>query len=329
MNNRIDYIDEIRGFAILLVVVGHLIQFNGFPLTNPVLEFIYSFHMPLFFAVSGYITQKVTRIYNIKEYVLFIKKKFISLIIPMLIWLLVVNHFFFVEKWQIITLQEIINSIKSPGLWFLKMLFIILCFYGIFNWLTNILKVKKILNITISLLPVALLTLTSVYVKLEGTNLIMFSYAFYLGVMISKYSSIEGLCSKDFLCAITACIFMLLSTQWDIKGNYIDDIYKLIISTSAFIICLNIFKKGRFNKRTKNALQTFGINSLAIYIIQFYLCHIDITKNVCNLLKIPSIILFIISIVLAIFICYKCIFIAKIIATNKYMSFLLLGKKLN
>lgn len=26
---RLDYIDEIRGIAILLVVVGHIIQFNG------------------------------------------------------------------------------------------------------------------------------------------------------------------------------------------------------------------------------------------------------------------------------------------------------------
>ena len=66
---RLDYIDEIRGIAILLVVVGHIIQFNGISKNNSVFEFIYSFHMPLFFAISGYITQKVTNITNTKQYI--------------------------------------------------------------------------------------------------------------------------------------------------------------------------------------------------------------------------------------------------------------------
>ena len=71
---RIDYIDEMRGLAILFVVIGHIIQFNGIPTTNPVFEFIYSFHMPLFFSISGYITQKVTQINNISQYLLFVRK---------------------------------------------------------------------------------------------------------------------------------------------------------------------------------------------------------------------------------------------------------------
>ncbi|MFK2101644.1 acyltransferase family protein [Bacteroides fragilis] len=49
MQQRIEYVDYMRGIAIILVVIGHLIQFNGFPTSNPVFEFIYSFHMPLFF----------------------------------------------------------------------------------------------------------------------------------------------------------------------------------------------------------------------------------------------------------------------------------------
>lgn len=326
---RIDYIDEIRGLAILLVVVGHLIQFNGFSVNNPIFEFIYSFHMPLFFAISGYITQRLTTICTLNEYLGFIKKKFISLIIPLLVWSLIVNHFFFVEQWEVVTWQNILDCIASPGLWFLKMLFIILCFYGIFNWLTNVLKIKGIFKIIISLIPIALFTFASVYIKLEGINLIMFSYAFYLGVVISKYSNIEKLCSNDLWVAVIACVFMMLSTQWNFGGDYMDDLYKVIISTCAFILCLNIFRKGQFNIRIKHALQALGINSLAIYIIQFYLCHIDITNSIGNILKVPSIILFIIAIVLAVPICYICIFISKIINANKLLSFFLLGKRIN
>lgn len=54
MQNRIAYIDALRGFAILLVIVGHLIQFNySSGIENPIFNIIYSFHMPLFFFISG------------------------------------------------------------------------------------------------------------------------------------------------------------------------------------------------------------------------------------------------------------------------------------
>ena len=33
---RLEYVDIMRGIAITLVVVGHIIQFNGIPMTNPV-----------------------------------------------------------------------------------------------------------------------------------------------------------------------------------------------------------------------------------------------------------------------------------------------------
>lgn len=46
-NNRIAYIDSIKGFAILLMIFGHM-EFHNLN------WFIYSFHMPLFFILSGY-----------------------------------------------------------------------------------------------------------------------------------------------------------------------------------------------------------------------------------------------------------------------------------
>ena len=50
-------IDIVKGLAIILVVIGHTIQFcdlNGGVL-NPVYQWIYSFHMGLFFFCSGYL----------------------------------------------------------------------------------------------------------------------------------------------------------------------------------------------------------------------------------------------------------------------------------
>lgn len=47
--SRESYIDVVRGLAIVLVVLGHL----GMPIT--INSFIYGFHMPLFFLLSGYL----------------------------------------------------------------------------------------------------------------------------------------------------------------------------------------------------------------------------------------------------------------------------------
>lgn len=63
---RNGYIDFVKGTAILLVLVGHAIQYchgavyflRGEYFDNPLFAFIYTFHMPLFMAVSGYLLQR-------------------------------------------------------------------------------------------------------------------------------------------------------------------------------------------------------------------------------------------------------------------------------
>ena len=54
MNNagRIRWIDITKGVAIVSVILGHTFQFG-----NPVHAFVYSFHIPLFFIVSGYLAK--------------------------------------------------------------------------------------------------------------------------------------------------------------------------------------------------------------------------------------------------------------------------------
>ena len=54
MKSRVKYIDAMRGCAILLVVIGHLVQRNVSGGTSyPLFDLIYSFHMPLFFFICG------------------------------------------------------------------------------------------------------------------------------------------------------------------------------------------------------------------------------------------------------------------------------------
>ena len=326
---RLDYIDEIRGIAILLVVVGHIIQFNGISKNNSVFEFIYSFHMPLFFAISGYITQKVTNITNTKQYITFLKKKFIALIIPLLTWSLVVNKLFLKEKWNTLNWSDIQNVLISPGLWFLQALFVIFCFYGIFNWISSKkIRINPIINFLISILPVISLSLFAIYIQFMGVYLVLYSIAFYIGVILSKYILVEKLCTKTITYTIAIVAFMILSTHWTFNGNYIDNILKITISTAAFIVLLNLFTRIELPNRIKHSLQLFGKYSLGIYVIQFYLCKFSSQQIEINEMNINPIILFIITTIIAIPICYICVAIAKMIETNKLLNFIMLGKRI-
>ena len=60
---RLDYVDVCKWLGISLVIFGHM------KMPNEVLQWIYAFHMPLFFIVSGYTyrAQKVNREFLLKK----------------------------------------------------------------------------------------------------------------------------------------------------------------------------------------------------------------------------------------------------------------------
>ena len=63
MGKRIEWIDVSKGIGIILVLIGH-ISLNG-----GLNKFIYSFHMPLFFILSGFT-------FNLAKKEKFIKNKY-------------------------------------------------------------------------------------------------------------------------------------------------------------------------------------------------------------------------------------------------------------
>lgn len=153
-------IDIAKGFGILLVVFGHTIASWGGG--NEILHrFVYSFHMPLFFAVSGMFISSNLNLIS------FIKSKFTRFAIPFLFWVLFyfflclglriaklsLQGFVNVNKAEpILDLQTLKNlfivpilanwsSIKSAGvyidLWFLPAVFSTVILYRILLELTN------------------------------------------------------------------------------------------------------------------------------------------------------------------------------------------------
>ncbi len=87
MKKNTSYYPEIsllRGWGILLVVLGHALKQTGEGgrAFEVLLSVIYSFHMPLFFILSGFVSRKVLAIHGTKERAGYIKERAFRLLIP-------------------------------------------------------------------------------------------------------------------------------------------------------------------------------------------------------------------------------------------------------
>ena len=76
---RLTFIDTAKAIAIFLVIVGHLV-----PGESPIFRFIFAFHMPAFFFLSGYCTKK-----NEQPFLRFVGKRAKTLLIPYVVFALI------------------------------------------------------------------------------------------------------------------------------------------------------------------------------------------------------------------------------------------------
>lgn len=114
---RLDYIDIAKGIGIILVVIGHCMGWE------PGFKFIYSFHMPLFFFLSGFCL-------NINKYTtqeLFINR-LKTILLPALLFSIVVSTLYYLGADG--DISEL--TYRLPwAMWFLPVLFVAEIIYSI------------------------------------------------------------------------------------------------------------------------------------------------------------------------------------------------------
>lgn len=91
VKTRIEWLDIAKGLGVLLVVIGHLWYECIFPVIN---QIIYSFHMPMFFILSGFVFKKGS-----SNFISFVLAKSKRLLLPTFVFFVlgVVGLFFFGE----------------------------------------------------------------------------------------------------------------------------------------------------------------------------------------------------------------------------------------
>lgn len=140
MAKRIEYMDIARGIGILLVVLGH----NDFEVLSLFArQMIYSFHIPLFFFLSGYFVNTSISFFD------FFKKRFNGLLKPFLftLFLIYFTSISFEKMGFNTAISRILKSLYGTGhyidwvqLWFLPHLFVVSLYALLFITLVSRLK---------------------------------------------------------------------------------------------------------------------------------------------------------------------------------------------
>ena len=119
MKERNPLIDVLKGFTIILVVIGHACQwFSGDDRSQPLYTTIYAFHMPLFMFLSGYVS------FN-KRGEMNLLKRFQVLVIPFFVWFLIsaAYHKYLFDIEKVGHYLKILIHDPTQGMWFLWLLF--------------------------------------------------------------------------------------------------------------------------------------------------------------------------------------------------------------
>ena len=202
-NNRIYWIDIAKGLGIIFVILGH-ITYN-----SDLAKELYTFHMPLFFFLSGY----VFRIDKYDNNIKFIKHKIKTLLLPYFslcsITILYLNYMYpgnFIRYIYILIQMDVTTT-----LWFLSCLFFseLIFFYLIKTLRNDLYKIgQKIVLLTILGLLYYRYINVSLPFKLD-TCLIAISFIF-LGYLFrrNKYIDINKYKSKKVF-IICICINIL------------------------------------------------------------------------------------------------------------------------
>ena len=274
-NSRLKLIDAIKGLAIVLMVVGHCIQYgsgnlyliNASYFENIVFKIIYSFHMPLFMLVSGYLFYYSLSKYSFKELII---RRIKQLIVPIITYSIIDNILLCIyNKVIIINLQLLLYN-----LWFLWALF--------YSSIAVLIISKFFKKEVLMYVLIGIFTFFIPGVYNFQLYCYMFPY-FVLGYLFNKYSLKDRAISKinlifcvSFVITIVGLMlynyssYIYTTGYYILNGNAIKqlliDLYRFVIglsgSVSVIIILFNIL-----NVTKLNLLVLIGKNSLGIYII--------------------------------------------------------------
>lgn len=147
---RLEWIDAMRGFTILLVVANHVsgMAFGEINSHSSYMSFFLLLRMPLFFFISGFLSFRSKAIWGTTEFGKMLGKKIRIQIIPTLVFLFAFLLVMYPGRfWE--HLVEAYHSPMKGGYWFTIALLYMFIVYYIFEYIVHKFSCEKVASILI------------------------------------------------------------------------------------------------------------------------------------------------------------------------------------
>ena len=342
---RIEYLDALRGFTMILVILNHVAAYNlGVDVYSEENLHFYLrlFRMPLFFFVSGFVFYKANFFDTFGNIITFIKKKlFVQIISPFLFFLCYIH---FMDLPYI----ESIMSDTKVGYWFTFTLFSYFIIYIIIRSILKVFKIKESHSLIILFIIGFLLynfsaryyiskfcgIPTDILNFIGAGRLHYFSFFILVIIIRKNFKSFECILDKAVLIIIAVLTFFLINIFIDYNGmnELISQNIKFVLAISGIIIVFSFFRKNTTYFRQEGliskTLQYIGKRTLDIYLIHFFFLSYNMPKIVTYFTEhnLP-IYEFTLSLVMTTIIISLCLLVGSILRISPTMAHYLFGAK--
>lgn len=341
---RIEYIDAMRGFTMLLVVYSHISYFClGMNVSNVFSynTFFTQFRMPLFFFVSGFVFFKSTRFWNFESIYSFIRKK---------VWVQIVSPLIFLALCCFVRHSDILTALTSEfkgGYWFTFMLFEFFVLYitidtilQTFRWTE---RTKDVVLIFVGFLvflatrPTVMMSLRlpEILVGILGIPKMEYFIFFIIGTRVKRlFAYFERMLDNStfmtsVIISIVLCEIAIFSI---VGGGIVFSFAYLLAGMCGIVLTFGFFRKYQkaFNNdhRLGRIMQYVGRHTLDIYLLHYFFLINDCTSLLPSFgIANTPLLEFLTSFILSIYVIGLCLIISAIIDQSKFLSFYLFGRK--
>lgn len=315
MKERVIFIDNLKAFAIICVILGHALQYlaGANPAGLVSFNLIYTFHMPLFMMMSGYFAASSFEL-SIGE---FLTKKSIQLLLPALVW----------SCCKIILSGGNIYNNLIGSFWFLKSVFV--CYF-ITYFAIKIVKKKFIFYFSMFVIPLFCNIDFSTYML----NYMLPSFVF--GILLRENINYI-LKYRIFVICSSLFVYLLLLPYWNfnefhytsIWQNGTFDLYYFFISLHRIVLGLTgslfLFAVFSYINKSNYIVLSIGASTLGLYAMNGIFS--DIQRHVLHLQFDNEFVCLGISLLLVFIQIPVFMYIIKFFKGYKILSMLFLGIK--
>ena len=333
---RIEYIDAMRGFTMILVVLAHIaiycMDLEGVPKYHSYLRI---FRMPLFFFISGFVLYKDGVVWNLQHIGKFLKKKFSVQIISTAIFFTIAVY---ISKGSFI---GCITESTKGGYWFTYTFFIYFLFYSILRFVFRKKEDYAILVVAaffyvINWPPLYEAIPLSDCVKNTLCIELWYYFCFFLiGTLVKKhFGVVQQMLDKDVFLMVCVLLFFLLNIfSALVPGNgIIGVVASFCTRMSGILLVFSFFRKNQSwftqEKRIGRSLQYIGRRTLDIYLLHYFFLpkHMSQIVTIFRDFPMPAI-EFVYSLVVALIVIAFCLIISNVIRLSPTLAYLLFGAR--